>query len=383
MPRDYYEVLEVDRGVDDAQLKKAFRRMARELHPDVNRHDPEAEEKFKEAAEAYEVLSDPARRRTYDAFGHEGLRSGGFAPRSAGFGSFEDVISALFGRGDEIFGDLFGFRSAGPATGADAGISLEVTLEEVLTGVRRDVRFEAVSTCERCRGNGAEPGTPIRTCETCGGAGAVREVTQTAFGQMLRTGACPNCRGAGKLAESPCGECRGQGRLVKERTWEVEVPPGIESGQRIRISGAGHAGEAGAAAGDLYVEVAVAEDPRFERAGSELATAAELSATRAMLGGTLTVATLDGEREVEVPAGAQPGDRVTLRGMGLPSLRGSSRGDLQVVLDVIVPSALDDEQLELAERLEGSLDDSNLQPGSGSGWRSRLRGRRRGSRQRA
>jgi molecular chaperone DnaJ len=383
VPRDYYEVLGVDRGVDEAGLKKSFRRLARELHPDVNSHDPAAEEKFKEAAEAYEVLSDPERRRTYDAFGHEGLRSGGFAPRSGSFGNFEDVISALFGRGDEIFGDLFGFGSAGPAGGADAGVSVELTLAEVLTGAHREVRFDAVSTCEHCHGNGAEPGTPIRTCETCGGAGAIREVTQTAFGQMLRTGACRTCNGAGKVAESPCGECRGEGRLVRPRTWDVEVPPGIESGQRIRIAGAGHAGEAGAGSGDLYVEVSVAEDERFERHGAELATAARLSATRAMLGGSITVATLDGEHELEVPAGSQPGQRLTLHELGLPSLRGTRRGDLHVILDVVVPSALDDEQLELAEQLEDSLDDANLRADSGSGWRSRLRGRKRGSRQRA
>jgi molecular chaperone DnaJ len=383
MPRDYYDVLGVDRRVEEAQLKKAFRRLARELHPDVNRHDPEAEEKFKEAAEAYEVLSDPERRRTYDTFGHEGLRSGGFAPRTAGFGSFEDVISALFGRGDEIFGDLFGFGSSGPAPGADAVVGVELSLDEVLTGVRREVRFDAVSTCEHCHGNGAEPGTPIRTCETCGGAGAVREVTQTAFGQMLRTGACPTCRGAGKIAESPCHECRGEGRVVRERTWDVEVPPGIESGQRIRIAGAAHAGEAGAAAGDLYVEVSVTDDERFERQGTELAAVLTISATRAMLGGSLTVATLDGDNEVEVPAGSQPGDRVTLSNLGLPSLRGTSRGDFHVILDVVVPSGLDDEQLVLAEQLEGSLDESNLQTDGDPGWRGRLRGRRRGSRQRA
>jgi len=383
VPRDYYEVLGVDRGVDEPQLKKAFRRLARELHPDVNSHDPEAEEKFKEAAEAYEVLSDPERRSTYDQFGHEGLRSGGFAPRSAGFGSFEDVISALFGRGDEIFGDLFGFGSSGPAPGADAGVAVELTLAEVLTGARREARFEAVSTCEHCRGNGAEPGTPIQTCETCGGAGAVREVTQTAFGQMLRTGACPRCRGAGKIAESPCGECHGEGRLVRERTWDVEVPPGIESGQRIRIAQAGHAGQAGAGSGDLYVQVTVAEDQRFERHGTELVTSARISATRAMVGGSVSVATLDGERDVDVPAGSQPGQRLTLRNLGLPSLRGGSRGDLHVILDVVVPTGLDDEQRELAEQLEASLDDANLRAGGGSGWRSRLSGRRRGSRQRA
>lgn len=376
MPRDYYEVLGVGRDADEAALKKAFQTLARKLHPDVNSHDPEAEEKFKEAAEAYEALSDPERRRTYDAYGHEGLRSGGFSPRSAGFGSFEDVISSLFGRGDDIFGDIFGSRSSGPATGADVGVGVEITLAEVLTGARRDVEFDAVATCEHCRGNGAEPGTPIHTCETCGGAGQVREVTQTAFGQMLRTGACPTCRGAGKIAEAPCEVCGGQGRLMKARIFEVEVPAGIESGQRIRIAGSGHAGEPGGGSGDLYVDVTIAADDRFERSGTELATATTISATRAMLGGELTVETLDGEREVSLPAGSQPGDRLTLRGLGLPSLRGGSRGDLHVIVDVVVPTGMDAEQLELAEQLESTLDEANLRS-DGTGWRARLRGRRR------
>jgi molecular chaperone DnaJ len=354
MPRDYYEVLGVDRGAGDGEVKKAFRRLARELHPDVNRHDPEAEAKFKEAAEAYEVLSDPERRRTYDAFGHEGLRSGGWAPRTS-FGDFEEVLSSFFGRGDSLFGDLFGFGSAGPAQGADIAAEVEVTLAEVLTGAKREVAFEAVSTCEHCRGNGAEPGTPIRACEACGGAGRVQQVARTAFGQLVQTAACPTCEGAGRVPEQPCERCEGSGREVRERTWEVEVPSGIESGQRIRIGGAGHAGEPGGRAGDLYVRVRVAEDERFQREGQDLVTVVRVPATQAMLGTTISVPTLDGDREVEIPAGAQTGHAVTLRGMGLPSLRGAGRGDEHVLVDVVVPGDLTGEQRELVERLEASL----------------------------
>jgi molecular chaperone DnaJ len=353
--RDYYEVLGVERGAADVDIKKAFRRLARELHPDVNRHDPEAEEKFKEAAEAYEVLSDPDRRRTYDTFGHEGLRSGGWAPRAEGFGSFEDVLSAFFGRGDPMFGDMFGFGRGGPAGGADVAAQVEVTLEEVLTGASRDVAFEAVSVCEHCHGNGAEPGTPIHTCETCGGAGEVREVSRTVFGQLVRSGVCPTCGGQGKVPESPCKECRGEGRVVRNRTWQLDVPAGIESGQRIRVGGAGHAGEPGGPAGDLYVHVVVADDERFDRQGQDLVSVAEVPATRAMLGGTVKVATLDGEQDVEVPAGSQPGEQVTLRGLGLPGLRGGRRGDQRVVLDVFVPEKLDKDQRELASRLDEAL----------------------------
>jgi molecular chaperone DnaJ len=353
--RDYYEVLGVERGAADGEIKKAFRRLARELHPDVNRHDPEAEEKFKEAAEAYEVLSDPARRRTYDTLGHDGLRSGGWAPRAEGFGSFEDVLSAFFGRGDPIFRDLFGFGGAGPAAGGDVAAQVEVTIEEVLTGTTRDVAFEGVSTCEHCNGNGAEPGTPIRTCETCGGAGEVREVSRTVFGQLVRSGLCPTCSGQGKVPETPCAECGGEGRVVRTRTWQLDIPPGIESHQRIRVAGAGHAGQPGAMAGDLYVQVVVAEDERFERHGRDLVTVAEVPATRAMLGGAVTVPTLDGDSEVEIPAGSQPGEQVVLKGMGLPSLRGTRRGDQRVVLDVFVPGRLSKEQRELARALDEAL----------------------------
>jgi molecular chaperone DnaJ len=353
--RDYYEVLGVERGAADGEIKKAFRRLARELHPDVNRHDPEAEEKFKEAAEAYEVLSDPARRRTYDTLGHDGLRSGGWAPRAEGFGSFEDVLSAFFGRGDPIFRDLFGFGGAGPAAGGDVAAQVEVTIEEVLTGTTRDVAFEGVSTCEHCNGNGAEPGTPIRTCETCGGAGEVREVSRTVFGQLVRSGLCPTCSGQGKVPETPCAECGGEGRVVRTRTWQLDIPPGIESRQRIRVAGAGHAGQPGAMAGDLYVQVVVAEDERFERHGRDLVTVAEVPATRAMLGGAVTVPTLDGDSEVEIPAGSQPGEQVVLKGMGLPSLRGTRRGDQRVVLDVFVPGRLSKEQRELARALDEAL----------------------------
>ncbi len=369
--RDYYEVLGVDRGAGDVEVKKAFRRLARELHPDVNKHDPEAEEKFKEAAEAYEVLSDPDRRGTYDRFGHEGLRSGGWSPQTDGFGSFEDVLSAFFGRGDPMFGDMFGFGRSGPASGGDVGARVELSLREVLVGAKREVAFEAVSTCERCRGNGAEPETPIRTCETCGGSGELRQVASTAFGQVVRSGACPNCGGQGRIPEKPCRECRGEGRTVRTRTWDVEVPAGIESGQRIRISGAGHAGEVAGRAGDLYVEVVVAEDERFERHGRDLVAVVEVPATRAMLGGTATVPTLDGEREVDVPAGAQPGERVVLRGLGLPSLRGGRRGDEHVVLDVQVPADLSAEERELVERLDQSLGSTDRRRGGRSRWRRR------------
>jgi molecular chaperone DnaJ len=354
VPRDYYEVLGVDRTASERDVKRAFRRLARDLHPDVNRHDPDAEEKFKEAAEAYEVLSDPERRRTYDAFGHSGLRSGGWAP-SSGFGTFEDVLSSFFGRGDPIFGDLFGFGSGGRSRGGDVAARVEVDLREVLTGTTREVAFEAVSLCERCRGNGAEPGTPIRTCETCGGTGEVRQVTRAAFGQIVHASVCPACGGDGRLPETPCEQCGGEGREVRERTWQVDIPAGIESGQRIRIGGAGHAGAGPAGAGDLYVQVVVADDGPLRREGQDLIAVVDLPVTEALVGSTVEVPTLDGTQEVEVPSGTQQGDQVVLGGLGLPALRGAARGDEYVVFNLVVPKELDEEQRELAERLAASL----------------------------
>jgi molecular chaperone DnaJ len=364
MPRDYYEVLEVTREADETEIKKAFRRLARELHPDVNQA-PDAEERFKEAAEAYEVLSDGERRRTYDAYGHEGLRSGGFDP-GAGFGSIDDIFQAFFGgRG--------GFGGRGPAPGGDIAVAVEVELGEVATGARREVSYDVVAPCEHCHGNGAEPGTPITTCERCGGAGELRQVARTPFGQMVRSTVCDACGGAGKIPETPCGTCGGSGRTRQSRTSAIEVPAGIEDGQRMRITGAGHSGEPGAPPGDLYVEIRVAEDERFERDGHDLISAVSIPATEAMLGTKVTVPTLDGEEEIEVEPGTQPGSEKVLKGAGLPRLNGGRRGSQRIVLEVFVPTNLSEEQRELTERLDESLEDANLERPSGDGFFSRVR----------
>jgi molecular chaperone DnaJ len=363
MPRDYYEVLGVSRDANETEVKKAFRRLARELHPDVNDHDPEAEEKFKEAAAAYEVLSDAERRRTYDAYGHDGLRSGGFEP-GAGFGSIDDIFQAFFGGG-------FGGRQA--AGGGDVGVAVEVELADVATGARREVTYDVVGSCEHCHGNGAEPGTPITTCDRCGGAGELRQVTRTPFGQMVRAVACDTCGGAGKIPKTPCDTCGGSGRTRQSRTSAIEVPAGIEDGQRMRITGAGHAGDAGAPAGDLYVEVRVAEDERFERDGSDLISIVSVPATMAMLGTTVTVPTIEGEEEVEVEPGTQPGTEKVLRGAGLPRLNSRRRGNQRVILQVFVPTNLNQEQRAVAERLDETLEDENLAPPHGEGLFGRVR----------
>jgi molecular chaperone DnaJ len=367
MPSDYYEVLGVSREASDTEIKKAFRGLARELHPDVTGHDPEAEARFKEAAEAYEVLSDAERRRTYDQYGAEGLRSGGFDP-GAGFGSVDDIFQAFFGQG---FGGFGG--GGGPAGGGDILVQTELSLDEVATGVERVLSFEAVVVCSHCRGNGAEPGTPIETCDRCGGAGQLRQVTRTPFGQMVRGVTCDVCRGSGKVPDTPCEVCDGTGRTQSKVTKTIDIPAGIEDGQRLRVSGSGHAGEPGAPAGDLYVEIAVAADGRFDRHGTDLISAVRIPATEAMLGTTVTVATLEGEREIELEAGVQPGHEETLRGAGLPRLGGRRRGDQRIVVEVVVPTNLSDEQREITERLDGTLEDDNLGPQHGDGLFGRVR----------
>jgi molecular chaperone DnaJ len=351
-PRDPYEVLRVQRDASEQEIKKAFRQMARELHPDVNAHDPDAEEKFKEAAEAYEILSDPDRRATYDRYGHDGLRSGGYAPNFDGFGSIGDLFDAFFGGGAS--------GRAGPAAGADIAVAVEIDLIEAADGVKMEVTYEAVDRCEHCRGNGAEPGTPIETCERCGGSGQLQATTPTPFGRMVRTMACDVCHGDGRVPTEPCHDCRGRGRVTGRRKLEVEVPAGISDGQRIRVSGRGHAGEMGAPAGDLYVLVRVREDERFVREGDHLITAVDVPAPVAALGGTLEVAALEGSVSIELPAGTQPGDALTLRGHGMPSLGRGRRGDLRVVVNVVIPRRLTEEQRDLLEQLKATLTPENL-----------------------
>lgn len=354
MPRDPYEVLDVPRSASEQEVKKAFRSLARQLHPDVNNHDPEAESKFKEAAEAYEILSDAERRATYDRYGHDGLRSGGYAPNFDTFGSISDLFDAFFGGGSP-----FGGR-AGPATGGDVAVSAEIDLSEAATGAQVEVAFEAIGRCEHCNGNGAEPGTPIETCERCGGIGQLQAATRTPFGQVVRTVPCDVCHGDGRVATQPCQRCSGRGREVTRVSLSVDIPAGIADGQRIRVSGRGHAGEAGAPNGDLYVLVRVRENERFVREGDDLITVLDVPAPMAALGAELEAPSLDGPVAVEIPAGTQPGDVLTLRGRGMPDLRRGRPGHLRVVVNVVIPRRLRPEQRELLEQLSATLDEDNL-----------------------
>jgi molecular chaperone DnaJ len=354
MKRDPYEVLEVPRDADERAIKKAFRAKARELHPDVNRHDPDAEEKFKELAEAHEILSDAEKRQIFDRYGHDGLSSRGYESGFQGFGSFADIFDAFFGGGDP-----FGGRG-GAAQGGDTAVAVEISLADAATGASVDVEYELVGPCEHCHGNGAEPGTPIRTCERCGGAGQLRVATRTAFGQLVRTQACDVCGGDGKIPETPCSVCGGRARVPQTRKLTVDIPAGIADEQRIRLTGRGHAGDRGGPAGDLYVLVRVAADPRFMRDGNDLVHVLDVAAPSAALGATVLVPTLSGDEELKIPAGTQPGAVFTLRGKGMPSLRRGRPGDQRVVVNVQVPRNLTSQQREMLERFQETLGPHNL-----------------------
>ena len=364
MPRDYYDVLGVSRDADAATVKKAFRRLARELHPDVNAQDPDAEAKFKEAAEAYEVLSDDDRRRLYDSYGHEGLRTGGFQPNFGDFGSISDLFSAFFGSGGfDAFGG--GAARAGPVQGGDVAVAVAVELVDAARGTAVDVVYDMRARCGTCHGNGAKPGTPIETCSRCGGSGQLQAVSRTAFGQLVRSAVCDVCAGDGRVPRDPCETCGGDGMVIDEHRVTVDVPAGISDGQRIRLSGRGHAGERGGPNGDLYVLVRVAEDERFLRDGSDLVTVIDVPAPLAALGTTVEVPTLDGPIPVEIKAGTQPGETIRLGGRGMPPLGRGRTGDLRAVVNVVIPRRLTHDQRDLLERFADSLTEDNAREDEG------------------
>ena len=369
MARDYYETLGVDRSADDATIKKAFRKLARELHPDVNAHDPDAEEKFKEAAAAYEVLNDPERRRLYDSYGEDGLRGRGYAPDMDAFGSVSDLFSAFFGSGSgfDVFGGGGGGRRGrgGAMQGADVVATASIDLAESAHGKTVEISYEAATMCPRCSGNGAEPGTPIVACATCDGTGQHQRVARTAFGQLVRTAVCEVCGGDGRIPETPCSECDGAGMVAEQRRVAVDIPAGIADGQRIRLTRRGHAGQYGGPAGDLYVVVRVADDERFLRDAEDLVTVIDVPAPLAALGTTVQVPTLDGDVPLEIPAGTQPGETIVMRGRGLPPLSRGRTGDLRVVVNVAIPRRLSREQRALLEELSASITEDNLRSDEG------------------
>jgi molecular chaperone DnaJ len=342
--RDYYEVLGVGSDATLPDIKRAYRRLAVQLHPDRNPDNPEAEERFKEASEAYAVLSDAEKRARYDRFGHEGVSANGFTGFDpAAFGDFADVLGDLFG---VSFGDIFGTqrRRGGPRRGHDLQYTLKITLEDAATGVERVIRIPRLVRCATCGGLGAQPGTSLEACGTCRGAGQV--LFRRGFLSVSQT--CPSCAGAGRINRHPCQDCSGRGRVEEENSLRVKVPAGVATGMRLRLSGEGEAGERGGPAGDLYVVVSVDEHQRFVRDGADLHVEVPISVFSAMLGGQLEVSTVLGEsRTVAIEPGAQPGDVLRLRGDGMPQLESKRRGDLHLHLRVVVPRRLTDDQRRL------------------------------------
>jgi len=350
--RDYYELLGVGRDASETDIKRAFRRLARELHPDVS-DEPDAEARFKEVVEAYEVLSKSETRALYDRYGHAGLRTGGFEPGHVDFGSLADLFSAFFG--DDVL--LGGRARSGRARGADLAATVEIDLVEAAHGVSREVPFEAAVNCAHCGGDCAEPGSEITTCASCNGTGRLQQVTRSVFGESVRTQTCPECSGSGRRIEEPCVDCRGAGRVIEERTLKVEIPAGIHDGQRIRLGGEGHAGVLGEVAGDVYLEVRIRPDERFVREGDDVYTTVDVTFTQAALGATVSIPTLDGDENLELAAGTQPGEIVVLRGRGMPVLQGHGRGDQRILVNVRVPRRLSDEQRRLLHEFDEHVDE--------------------------
>jgi len=352
--RDYYEVLGVSRNATDEELKKSYRRLAMKYHPDRNPGDQETENRFKEVKEAYEILSDPRKRSAYDQFGHAGVEAGfsnGHAGSGPGFGGFGDIF-------DSVFGDIFGGGRAGGERafrGSDLRYNLDLSLEEAINGVTSRVRVPRLATCKVCNGSGARKGSTPVACPTCNGMGQVR--MQQGFFSIQQT--CPQCRGNGKIINDPCNSCNGQGRVKESKTISVKIPPGVDTGDRIRLTGEGESGEKGGPPGDLYVHIVVRDHPIFTRDGVNLHCDVPISFTMAALGGEIEVPTLDGKVTLKIPHGTQTGKLFRLRGKGVRSIRTSSKGDLICRVMVETPVNLNKRQKELLEELASSMEGDN------------------------
>lgn len=367
--RDYYDVLGVERGADPQELKRAYRKLAMEYHPDRN-SSGDAAEKFKEINRAYEVLSDDQKRQAYDRFGHAGVDGnggpGGF-DGSAHFDGFGDIFDAFFGGANRG-----GRRRRGPGRGADLRYNLRLTFEEAVFGTEKEIEFQRQEACERCAGKGAEPGTELATCPECNGAGEIRRSQQSIFGQFVNVTACGRCAGEGRIVPNPCESCRGTGRTRQVRKIAVKVPAGVDDGAQIRITNEGETGARGGEAGNLYVVLSVANHEHFQRVEDHIVLELPVNVAQAALGAELSIPTLDGEVEFEVPAGTQSGEDFVLRGKGVPHLRGAGRGDMVVRVTVVVPETLSDEQRELLEKLAQTMGTPTL-PKHSKGFFERIR----------
>ena len=371
METDFYKLLGVSRAATDEELKRAYRKLAHDLHPDKNPGDAEAEERFKEVSLAYEVLRDPERRRRYDTLGADGLRgtgsAGGGDPfAGAGFSGLGDLFDAFFGNAGGGFG-TGGQRArrTGPARGPDAEVSVALDFHEAVFGVDKEVTVRTAVACETCSGTGAKPGTTATTCAQCAGAGEVRTVRQSLLGQMVTSRPCPRCGGSGESISSPCESCRGEGRVADHRTLRVTVPAGVDSGIVLRLSDRGAAGPRGGPPGDLYVHLEVRPDARFRRQGNDLVHELHVSVAQAALGAHIGLTTLDGEEEVAVPPGTQTGRVVRLRGLGVPDVNGRGRGDLMVQVVVDTPTSLSQTDERLLRELATARGEDVDPPDSG------------------
>ena len=356
--RDYYEVLGVDRNADDATLKKAYRKLAKKYHPDMNPGDKEAEAKFKEATEAYGVLSDPDKRRQYDQFGHAAFENGGGG--AGGFGGFDfsGDMGDIFG---DIFGDLFGGggrrrANNGPMKGANLRAAVNIMFQEAITGCEKELEITLKDPCTKCNGTGAKPGTSPETCPKCNGSGQVVMTQQSLFGMVRNVTVCPDCQGTGKIIREKCSDCRGTGFTSSRKKIQVSVPAGIDDGQSIRIRDKGEPGTNGGPRGDLLVEVRVARHAIFQREDMNIFSTADISFAQAALGGTIRIPTVDGDVEYEVKPGTQPNTRIRLKGKGVPSLRNRNvRGDHYVTLNLKVPTSLSNESKEALRKFDETL----------------------------
>ena len=354
---DYYELLGVSRTASGDEIKKAYRVKARQLHPDANPDDPSAEEKFKEVARAYEVLSDPDQRARYDRFGEQGVggaSGGGTGDFFGGGGGLGDIFETFFG------GSPFGQQRgpAGPPRGQDLEVAANLTFEQAVFGATVPVNVRTALVCDDCGGSGAGAGTKPVTCSECNGVGQVQRVRQSILGQMVTMQACNRCRGYGHVVATPCSPCSGEGRIITEKTFQVDVPAGVDTGSTLRLTGRGAVGPRGGSAGDLFVHIRVKPHDRYERDGIDLVTTVEISIAQAALGVSIDLPTLDGDETLVVPAGTQPGREFVLKRRGVPRLQSTGRGDLRVVVDVVVPTKLTDAEAQLLRQFaEGRGED--------------------------
>ncbi len=362
MATDYYELLGVDRGASADDLKRAYRKLARQYHPDANPDDREAEAKFKEISEAYAVLSDESARARYDQFGHEGLRGGGMGGDPFNF-DLNDIFENFFG--GNPFGGGRTRRPAGPPPGEDQEIVLDLTFEEAIFGVDRKVELQTAVGCEQCSGTGADEGTSARRCTGCEGSGQIQQMRQSLLGQMVTTTHCPRCGGLGEEIPNPCPQCRGEGRYRDSMSYEVRVPAGVDTGSTLRLTGRGAAGPRGGATGDLYVHLRVAASERFTRDGDTLYAELRITMLQAALGARIDFETLDQTVELAIPPGTQPGEIFRLRDHGVPRLegRGRGRGDMLVSINVEIPTKLSKQDDELLRQIAQQRDENVADPG--------------------